>query len=77
MGFSGCISDLRVEMPDKGLMPVNLQKPKQADRSQNIKECGCKHNQCHNNGFCLERTTDFYCECQIGFTGPQCDVQGL
>ena len=77
-GFQGCIRELMVEDEDLREKPLDLSYAERAltRKFVKVKTCGCKDTGCQNNGVCVDRKYDFRCECRVGFTGPQCQVEG-
>ena len=79
-GFKGCIRDVESEDEDLREKPLDLT-VSLADTQDpvrvfyNVKKCGCKDQTCQNDGTCEPREDDFRCECPLGFTGPQCQIQ--
>ena len=81
VGFTGCIREFETEDEELRESPQDLSQFQAEDNSDvrtfvAVKKCGCKDTECLNAGSCVERTDDFWCDCKIGYTGPQCEILG-
>ena len=77
MAFKGCIREVEAENENLREKPLDLTY-KENDPTRvfvNVKKCGCKDLKCENGGTCEPRETDFRCQCKLGFTGPQCQIE--
>ena len=81
LGFTGCIREFKTEDEELRESPQDLSHFEADDNSGvrtfvDVMKCGCKDAECLNEGSCLKRQKDFWCDCKIGYTGRQCEIIG-